>query len=82
MTCLDCFIEAIFRSNLQGCTIWRTLLSSSGYMEGANTCVSSVSPFVLKTCVCVLNLCTCSEYGGACIFCSVESCVSAGHEGV
>lgn len=77
-----CFIEAIFMSNLQGYNIWRTLRSSGGHVEGANTRVSSVSPLLLKTCVCVLAWVDVVSMEAPGSFCSVDSCLSASHEGV
>ena len=50
-------------------------------MEGANTCLSSVSP-LLKTCVCVLACVDAVSVEAPVSFCSVESCLSARHEGV
>jgi hypothetical protein len=51
-------------------------------MEGANTCASSVSLLLLKTCVCVLAWVNVVSKEATLSFCSVESCLSAGHEGV
>ena len=51
-------------------------------MERANTCVSSVSPLPLKTCVCVLAWVDVVSMEAPWSVCNVDSCLSAGHEGV